>query len=504
MFDGRFYCPGYLNVFRNKSILKLRADHNKNIWICTKLDGLYLLSPDNILKKMGNIPSENINNITFIQDTILLLSTNKGLFINKLNGINNGLSWQLLQDDEVLAAEYDQDEIYIATKHGLVGFDAMKLFHQRPPLFYLESMRVNDNTKEIRNARLSYKENDLYFNFDVLAYHNPEQAISYQLEGPSPGSGIISGRQLHLQNLSPGRYVLNAYLVVASSVEQPEVISISFFIRPAFWQTGWFYALIIFLSLSLFALILWLIYWNFRKKELRKTMLIRQIAEYRLTALKAQINPHFISNSLSAVQQLIFNNEIDRANQYIAKFSLLIRYVLKYSDKSATYLDNELKIIDINVELEQLRFDNQFIFEKDIHQDIQMDEILVPTLITQPIIENAIWHGLLPLKGKRAPRLILKIDLMEENLVISVIDNGVGRKKTEDHSSNHKRESKGTWLVNNWIENLNQLSVYKGAAIHFIDLQDQHGHAAGTQVDIILPLQILNGLYHEKDRMHHH
>jgi ligand-binding sensor domain-containing protein len=504
LFDRRFYIPGYLNELRSKSILKLQTDRNQNTWICTKGNGLYLLSPRNKLIKVNNTPSESINNISFLHHTVLLLSTNKGLFANALHTLDNRSSWQLLLDDEVLAAEVYQDKIYVATKQGLVALDTVKLFNPRAPKFYLESVFVNAQPKEIRNAELSYWENDLYFNFDVLSYNSPGQAISYTLEGPSPGNGMIKGKQLHLQNLSPGYYMLNAYLPTPAMGNQPYFITLSFFIKPAFWQTGWFYLFVICLSVSVFVLIVWLIHRNFKRKEARKAMLIKQLAEYRLTALKAQINPHFISNSLSAVQQLIFNNEIDKANQYIAKFSLLIRYVLTYSDKSVTYLDNEVKIIDINIELEQLRFENQFVFEKEINENIQLNEIMVPTLITQPIIENAVWHGLLPLKGKRIPKLTLKIDLVDDNLVISVIDNGVGRKKPDDYTLRENRESKGTWLVTNWIENLNQVSAGKGAAIHFIDLLDEHNAPAGTQVNIVLPLEVLNGLDYEKDKMHHY
>jgi LytS/YehU family sensor histidine kinase len=259
------------------------------------------------------------------------------------------------------------------------------------------------------------------------------------------------------------------------------------------------------LALALVGWIAWFTYARLKKREAGKAEIIRQLAEYKSIALKAQINPHFISNLLSAVQLLMLENKADAANQYIAKFSLLIRHVLKYSDQVTTCLFNEIQIIDIIVELEQLRFSDRFVFEKQISPDLNPDEIFVPPLIMQPIIENAVWHGLLLLNGKRVPKLIFRAGIIEENLVISIIDNGVGRAYARTHSNTDlgdARESKGTWLVTNWIENLNQMLPGKGCAIYFTDLQDEERQASGTQVDIIFPLEALNWLYDEKDKEH--
>jgi len=218
---------------------------------------------------------------------------------------------------------------------------------------------------------------------------------------------------------------------------------------------------------------------------------MKELAEHRLTALKSQINPHFISNSLTAIQHLVINNEIDRANQYIAQFSLLIRYALEYSDKVLTSLANEMMVIEIVVALEQLRFSDSFIFETRIAPDIDTRKLFVPPLITQPIIENAIWHGLLPLKGLRKPRLTLSIQRNSQHVVISIIDNGVGRFSKKHTQAG--RESRGTRLISSWIENLNKLFPAHSVAIHTLDLYHEN-NSTGTQVDIVLNIEALNNL----------
>ena len=139
-----------------------------------------------------------------------------------------------------------------------------------------------------------------------------------------------------------------------------------------------------------------------------------------------------------------------------------------------------------------------FIFEKEIDSNINLKEIAIPPLITQPLIENAIWHGLLPLRGTRVAKLILRISLVNNNLTIAIIDNGVGRDKNVIKSNFGKiKESRGIWLIQNWIENLNQLIAKKSAYMEFIDLQDENEKPNGTQVNIVLALNNLYQFYND-------
>jgi ligand-binding sensor domain-containing protein len=500
--DTSYYRPDFLSSLKNRVILKVLVDKNSNVWICTKGYGLHQLLPDNRLIEFRNIPSNVVNNINIIHDTTILLSTDKGLFINNLTSINQNSSWKLLVNNEATGAEIIDDHIFIATKQGLVTIKEKALFFTAPPLkFYLESIIANNRKIDLNNIQLSHNENNIYFNFDILAYETPGYTISYELDGPDSITGVSVGKPLYLHNLQPGHYTLTARPFYSGIHDQHAAIRIPFYVRPAFWQTKIF---LITTVVLLIAIVLFILY-HLRQKEKRKAEIARQLAEYRLTAIKAQINPHFISNSLTAIQQLMIRSETDKASQYIAKFSLLLRYVLKYSDKYVTHLSDEIKLIGTNVELEQLRFNNQFIFEKDINEDVFLDGIFVPPLITQPIIENAIWHGLLPLNNKRTPKLTLRVDIIHEKLIISIIDNGVGRQNIPSGTAQmNNKESRGTWLVKNWIENLNQLSAVKGTTVNYIDLFDEQNDPAGTQVDIIFPIEALNRLRNEKDTVRYY
>lgn len=166
------------------------------------------------------------------------------------------------------------------------------------------------------------------------------------------------------------------------------------------------------------------------KKQKEYYELHNKIKELEIKVIKTQMNPHFISNCLSAIQNLIYSNQIDAAGEYLAKFSFFLRQILDFSDKIYLTLEEELAIIKMNIELEQLRFTNNFIFELKIDDSIALQDILIPSLITQPFIENAVWHGLLPLKNSE-PRLTVSIYRQNNLIYITIEDNGVGRDNAE-------------------------------------------------------------------------
>ncbi|MES2513856.1 MAG: histidine kinase [Bacteroidota bacterium] len=217
---------------------------------------------------------------------------------------------------------------------------------------------------------------------------------------------------------------------------------------------------------------------NRQKEQLE---LVNRITELELKVVKSQMNPHFISNCLAAIQELIYKNEIDKAVQYIAKFSYFLRQVLNYSDKNLILLAEEIQIINLNVELEQLRFKNEFSFEVNSVEDMDLKEILIPSLITQPFIENAIWHGLLPLGNMRKPKLKVNIFLQDGLPIIEIEDNGVGRNLKDGAGKN----SKGTKLVSDKIESLNRLNQTSNYKMEIIDLFDDN-QKMGTKIRIQL------------------
>jgi hypothetical protein len=382
--------------------------------------------------------------------------------------------------------------LWIASEDGLLSFNLDQLEDHSEYPVNISSLLSNGKQVSTESSVFAYDQSNLRFNFDFLNYKNTVSGFYFELKGPENMKGNIMGHMLQFQHLIPGRYSLKVFPLQGDTYNKGFFVDKNFTITPAYWQTAWFRVLAIMLIVSITAIIV-AVFYNGKRKKAEVSALL---AEYKLTALKAQINPHFISNSLSAIQLLIDSGHVDNANRYIAKFSLLIRHVLKYSDKSATRLSDELKIVGLNVELEQLRFVNSFSFKIIMDDNIDPDEIYIPPLITQPFIENAIWHGLLPLKAEHLPELIMKVEKTENTLTISIIDNGVGRHhqaQIKNTQEDNVRESKGTVLIQKRIENLNNL--YRATAhLEMIDLIDENANPRGTCIRITFPLPMLNQL----------
>jgi LytS/YehU family sensor histidine kinase len=206
-----------------------------------------------------------------------------------------------------------------------------------------------------------------------------------------------------------------------------------------------------------------------------------------------------MSNSLVSIQQLVLTEQIDKASLYIAKFGQLIRYLLNYSDQSVSNLKKEISMIELYIELEQLRFENKFNVEMIVDPSLKLENIYIPALITQPLIENAIWHGLLQLKPEQNPQLRLRFELIGDEFIISIEDNGTNRFQHVEKEINENRKSKGTSLIRQRLASLNELYETSGTHIKFIEVMDDLNNKIGTTVQIIFTSKILNKLNPSND-----
>lgn len=219
------------------------------------------------------------------------------------------------------------------------------------------------------------------------------------------------------------------------------------------------------------------------KKQKERYELENKINELEIKVIKAQMNPHFISNCLSAIQELIYTGQVEKAGLYLAKFSFFLRSVLDYSDKTFISVKEEIEIIERIVELEQLRFKDDFAFQLQVDKTVDTDNTEIPSLITQPFIENAIWHGLLPLNGTR--KAVLKISIYKKDtfIFIDIEDNGVGRNLKK---VNIDKVSRGTKLAKDKLHNTNMLRRTDHYKLNILDLVDENELPCGTKISIRL------------------
>ena len=218
-----------------------------------------------------------------------------------------------------------------------------------------------------------------------------------------------------------------------------------------------------------------------KKKEVTK----RLFTEMQLKSFRSQMNPHFLFNALSAIQNLINKEDNEKANHYLTEFSQLMRLTLDKTDKGLVPLGDEIESIKKYLEIEKLRF--HFNYNIFLDTTINKDEIEIPAMLVQPFVENAIIHGLNEKKGDK--NLVVEFKINNENLVCKVIDDGVGINVTSARKNTDlNREKYGLKLAQDRINLINE-SYKTSAQIQITDLSEFDNKKTGTKVQIQIPLR---------------
>lgn len=347
------------------------------------------------------------------------------------------------------------------------------------------------NTINLKQLSLRYTENYLSFNFTGISFDNASlNQFKAKLVGLEKQWNILgSKRSLSYAALEPGTYIFEVMCSNATGDWNTEMATLTVIINPPFWKTWWFKAVLIFLF-STMAYYFYLL----RVKAIRKEEGIKnKLALLEAQAIMAQMNPHFIFNSLNSIQACIVNNNNEAAYNYLNKFSMLVRSILQNSREQFIDLSNELEVLKNYLDLEKLRF-KDLNFTIEIDNEINPNQIKVPSSFMQPFVENAIIHGLAHKYGDKLVRLIIQID--ERNLLFKILDNGIGRKKAATLNQNRTRShtSLGITLIESRIKLINE-QYHCNAEILITDLTDINGEACGTEIVLKLPLEIQEEWY---------
>lgn len=215
----------------------------------------------------------------------------------------------------------------------------------------------------------------------------------------------------------------------------------------------------------------------------------QQVAELEVKSLRSQMNPHFIFNSLNSIRNYIIKNEPHIASNYLAQFATLMRKILDASQQSFIYIDEELEMLKLYLELELMRFSQRFNYHIELESEIEHANYKIPSMVLQPFIENAIWHGLLNKEDGEGELTIRFKEFGDDanQIVCEITDNGIGRKKSAEYKNSLKQhKSKGLEITRERLIRLSNGEIQE--PIEFIDLTDDQGNALGTRVLIHLPI----------------
>ena len=329
-----------------------------------------------------------------------------------------------------------------------------------------------------------YQDGNMSIDYALIRYAVSPPSLYYQLnEGKWQKA---TSNHIDVNNLDVGNHsLLLRYRDNNEWVYPVEAISIR--VIAPFYQQPWFVPLfIVAFLMGIAAYIIYIINLK-RKKALSQLQLNEALTFAEQQSLQSMMNPHFIYNAINSVQQYIINNDKKEANRYLTQFARLIRINLETSKQKYISLEEELERLNLYFQFEQVRFGDQLQYALHCPEDLQLDKVQIPSMIIQPFVENAIWHGIMP---KRAPGMVqISVTVSEGNLIISIQDNGMGYKPDITSSTRMEKSSLGMHLTRRRLE---LLSNYTGKS-HFFNIEatfDEHNVINGTLVRIHLPIEL--------------
>ncbi|AHF17853.1 sensor histidine kinase [Niabella soli] len=312
--------------------------------------------------------------------------------------------------------------VNVFTTDQMSGFlETFKKQWKPPQLFenYEDWLPSKDSIEKLPK-KFKPGENNLIFYLDDIV--KSKEILEYNLLSGKDSTGWKPNdfdlNFIWLKNIPPGSHQLK----VRFSIQRQNVTVYTFYVQPYWYQTLWFKMIAGILSSLAFTSAYLLLINRRQKAKFKKEEAKRQLTQAEIKSIKSQFNPHFVFNALSSIQGLITKNDIEGAYRYLNDFSLLLRNSLSQSEKEFVSLSKDLELIENYLKLEQLRFG--FRFEIALEKAINKTEIEVPALLLQPVIENAVKHGISNYYDKGLLTIDYKIN--EDNLVVCIADNGSG------------------------------------------------------------------------------
>jgi len=488
-------------------------------------DGLYILSNNNLIKPNFNNEVANTSIISFLSsDSHLFVGTDgRGVFTYSNGKIQHITSTEDLSVQTIIKKNHI---LWLATQVGIKKvflFDndisaspIVDSFNEadgllqdntndifvKDSLLYAASdngiSRINLNNDIYKkypkvvfnhpNDRITYhyaEKDNISVSFSVIDYVN-QKHITYQYRlTPSTGDDewiSIKTNTVNFSNLRPKTYLLQVRATNQHNVHYENNIFIE--VIPAWWQTIW--AKVVYVLLLIGGL---LILFKITKKRIKiseekKANHDKRVAGLELQALRSQMNPHFVHNSLNAIQYYIQRNEVELSENYLSKFSKLIRLFFEYSRKQNISIKDEVALLTNYLEIEKLRFEEKLDFNITVDDKIDIEEQILPCMILQPIVENAVNHGLFHKKEKGI--VIIKfIYINPSSFKVVIEDDGIGIDKAKEIYSNSSKnyQSRSTAVLNERLELLKQSKNWNIS--YSITDKSKINNSTGTKVELV-------------------
>ncbi|HEY1202117.1 MAG TPA: histidine kinase, partial [Niastella sp.] len=380
--------------------------------------------------------------------------------------------------------------VFVGTPEGVTFFDEEKVASQsRCDLRFID-ITIGGQLYHPDQApvMVPHAKNSLQFNYVGISYRSSGD-IRYRYRLLGLDSNWIETRetQLNFPTLPSGDYTLQIQAINKFDVRSRLLVA-RFTIEKLLYEKLWFQILVDALFVAVVGFFAWLIIRRIRKREQEKTATTKRISELEQLSRKAQMNPHFIFNSLNSIQQYVMDADVAGANKFISGFSRLIRQTLDFSSKPEISLEEELDYLTNYLDIERTRLEDAFSWAVNIDNAVHTADYYIPPMILQPFVENSVRHGLRFRKDK-AGKVTISVKRDGDYLVCILEDNGVGRKAAMKYKSISpiNYQSKGMSLTADRIDMFNKEHAQK-ISMQIDDLEDDEQNALGTRLTIRFPV----------------
>ncbi len=484
----------HLNVNINEEILyqgnsllvKGFAQFQRRVFLGTKQYGL--LEWDNgklipFIDESNGLLSNNITKVEVHKSWILIASDNGFQVFNLSGELVKTLSYSDgLSNNKITDFAVDEKLLWLLHQNGLQHVNLSSL-EQEEYVTTLQSVEILNNNSKVNlsdNFEFDYDQNKFLFRILAPSLERQEDiTYEYRLSGIDEKWNIrpYDRNEIEYKSLPPGNYTFEVILKYKGKVQ--DSYKEKFTIDSPYWQKWWFF-LIIILGL---VIVMYLFYRRRLKSQEAKAKQVNELNASKLTAIQSQMNPHFIFNSLNSIQGLVLKGDIDNSYTYITKFADLVRRTLNYSDKDFIDFEQEIKLLELYLSLEKLRFKKDFEFKIINHG---VEDIKVPPMLIQPFIENALVHGLLHKSGNK--EIVIEFEL-NDCLNCTITDNGVGRDMAREIKQRKKTEYE-SFSVNAIKKRFEILEEHFGGELGFEYYDMMEGNEpSGTKVVMKIPVR---------------
>jgi len=417
---------------------------------------LVIITDNKLYPFLNNLEEQfdqNLRNIIYYKNTLFLFTVKTIYFISNPLAITNGKETKInhlnIEFNNINDVHCQNDILYVASDDGLtlIPFDACVNEVPFPTQPYFSQVLIDNKPFDFTNQRVVYKNKDrLNIEFSSLNFSSTPSNYAYMLEGVNNTWVTGTETQVAYLNLKPGNYTFK--LKSRKNLEAySEVIELPILIEPTFFQLLITKIFIVLILLGLGFLVIRAYY---------RRQLINREKDYQLVtlenrALQSMMNPHFIFNSLGSIQKFLLQNKAEEAGTYLSNFARLIRQTMNSIKSNSVPLDDEVDRLRNYIKLEQSRLENRFDFHILVDERLEEDEYSIPSMIVQPFVENAIWHGISQLT--EGGNITVRFNYInEESVEVIVEDNGIGFERSKAFSKSKDHLNLASSLTNKRIQ----------------------------------------------------